>query len=85
MKSMRPPLAAIFFMTYFHRAGGPWPPRPPPGSATGLCVNLASLFSHASVKAECDLCSLSCSVLCVLYVEYGDNHPLEMACPVGIS
>ena len=21
MKSMRPPLAAIFFMTYFHRAG----------------------------------------------------------------
>ena len=22
MKSMRPPLAAIFFMTYFHRAGG---------------------------------------------------------------
>ena len=31
MKSMRLPLAAIFFMTYFHRArGGPWPPRPPP-------------------------------------------------------
>ena len=30
MKSMWPPLAAIFFMTYFHRArGGPWPPRPP--------------------------------------------------------
>ena len=29
MKSMRPPSAAIFFMTYFHRAGGPWPPRPP--------------------------------------------------------
>ena len=29
MKSMRPPLVAIFFMTYFHRAGGPWPPRPP--------------------------------------------------------
>ena len=30
MKSMRPPLAAIFFMTYFHRArGGPWPPWPP--------------------------------------------------------
>ena len=30
MKSMRPPLAAIFFMTYFYRAGeryGP-PPRP---------------------------------------------------------
>ena len=30
MKSMRLPLAAIFFMTYFHRAGGGlWPPRPP--------------------------------------------------------
>ena len=30
MKSMRPPSAAIFFMTYFHRTrGGPWPPRPP--------------------------------------------------------
>ena len=36
MKSMRPPSAAIFFMTYFYRArGGPWPPWPPPGSATG--------------------------------------------------
>ena len=34
MKSMRAPLAAIFFMTYFHRPGGPWPPRPPLGSAT---------------------------------------------------
>ena len=35
MKSMRPPSAAIFFVTYFHRARvGPWPPRPPPGSAT---------------------------------------------------
>ena len=31
---MRPPLVAIFFMTYFHRAGGEvWLPRPP-GSAT---------------------------------------------------
>ena len=31
MKSMRPPSVAIFFMTYFHRAGkgGPWPPRLP--------------------------------------------------------
>ena len=35
MKSMWPPLAAIFFMTYFYRAwGGAWPPRHPPGSAT---------------------------------------------------
>ena len=23
-----------FFVTYFHRAVGPWPPRAPPGSAT---------------------------------------------------
>ena len=30
MKSMWPPLTAIFFMTYFHRARGPWPPRRPP-------------------------------------------------------
>ena len=31
MKSMWPPLAAIFFMTYFYRAwGGAWPPRHPP-------------------------------------------------------
>ena len=37
MKSMRPPLVAIFFMTYFYRTGGggAWPPRPP-GSATEL-------------------------------------------------
>ena len=31
MKSMRPPLVAIFFMTYFHRArGGHGPLGPPP-------------------------------------------------------
>ena len=30
MKSMRPPSVAIFFMTYFYRAGGgAWRPRPP--------------------------------------------------------
>ena len=35
MKSMWPPLAAIFFMTYLYRAGrGHGPPRHPPGSAT---------------------------------------------------
>ena len=37
MKSMQAPLVAIFFVTYFHRAGGPWPPWPP-GSATDLCM-----------------------------------------------
>ena len=51
LKSMRPPLVAIFFMTYFHRArGGPWPPRPPPGSATAgsiypkACVGTYFIF-----------------------------------------
>ena len=37
MKSMRLPLAAIFFMTYFDRAGevgGIAPSAPPPGSVT---------------------------------------------------
>ena len=29
MKSMWPPSVAIFFMTYFYRAGGAWPHRPP--------------------------------------------------------
>ena len=37
MKSMQLPSAAIFFMTYFHRARGTMAPSPPPpGSATGL-------------------------------------------------
>ena len=34
MKSMQLPLAIIFFMTYFYRGRGAWPPWPPPGSAT---------------------------------------------------
>ena len=36
MKSMRPPSAAIFFMTYFHIAGGGHGPLGPPGSATAF-------------------------------------------------
>ena len=47
MKSMRPPSAAIFFMTYFYRAGGgamapcrpPHPHPPPTGSATDIALN----------------------------------------------
>ena len=34
MKSMWLPLAAIFFMTYLYRAGGPMAPSHPPGSTT---------------------------------------------------
>ena len=47
MKSMWPPLAAIFFMTCLYRAGGTWPPRHPPGSATELSL-LAFIGSYAS-------------------------------------
>ena len=37
MKSMRPPLVAIFFMTYFYRAKeSPWPRWPTPESATAF-------------------------------------------------
>ena len=47
MKSMRSPSAAIFFMTYFHRArGGHGPLGPPPGSATAYFnVSFPTLFS----------------------------------------
>ena len=49
MKFMQPPLAAIFFMTHFHRAGGPWPPQPP-GSATGINADLIEhYFSHLKI------------------------------------
>ena len=36
MKSMWPPLVAIFFMTYLYRAGGTMAPSAPPGSATAM-------------------------------------------------
>ena len=46
MKSMWPPLAAIFFMTYLYRAGGPWPPRhPPPGSTTAFGTSFCPIIS----------------------------------------
>ena len=38
MKSMRPPLVAIFFMTYFYRARGGHGPLAPPGSATAMLI-----------------------------------------------
>ena len=53
-KSMWPPLAPIFFMTYFHRAGGggAWSPRPP-GSATDLFRGTAEFKAckHFSTEA----------------------------------
>ena len=44
MKSMRPPLAAIFLWPIFTGPGGPWPPWPPPGSATDS--NLTFYFTQ---------------------------------------
>ena len=43
MKSMRPPLVAIFFMTSFYRTaggGGMAPLAPPPESATEIALQL---------------------------------------------
>ena len=53
MKSMRPPLAAIFFMTYFHRAGGAMAPSAPlPGSATDCCSQLCCCVGSTSTNYE---------------------------------
>ena len=40
MKSMWPPLVAIFFMTYFYRAGGGMAPSAPPDPLLVLTVVL---------------------------------------------
>ena len=47
MKSMRSPLEAIFFMTYFDKAGGMPPLCPPPGSTTDC-----SLSANLEVSSE---------------------------------
>ena len=62
MKSMRPPLAAIFFMTYFHRARGAMVPSGPPLDPL-LCndddtltdVYVARYYSHQSMADPCFL------------------------------
>ena len=43
MKSMRPPSAAIFFMTYFHRAGGGHGPLGPPLDPLLRAINIVDL------------------------------------------
>ena len=40
MKSMEPSLMDIFFMTFFYRAGGPWPPRPPLAPILSFIMNM---------------------------------------------
>ena len=55
MKSMWPPSAAIFFMTYFHRARGegPWPLRLLGVAATGRIV--PPHFSETAEKRKLSL------------------------------
>ena len=51
MKSMRPPSVTIFFMTYFHRAGGgAMAPSAPPGSATVTFQNSSFLSFWYLIK-----------------------------------
>ena len=56
MKSTWPPLAAIFFMTYFHRAGGGMVPFRPPW----ICYCISQFFFvflnglRQYVKSQCD-------------------------------
>ena len=45
MKSMRPPSMVIFFMTYFYREVGAWPPRLP-GSATVFLSLISGFLGH---------------------------------------
>ena len=50
MKSMRPPSTAIFFMTYFHKAGGGHGPLGP----------LDPLLSQTSMHLTCKIDELKC-------------------------
>ena len=52
MKSIRPHSAAIFFMTYFHRAGlgGGMPPSTPPDPLLQSERNFAAIFVQIHVK-----------------------------------
>ena len=55
MKSMRPPLVAIFYMTYFHRAGRPWPPHPPPDPLLHLVATEAHTVNNRAVSILLEL------------------------------
>ena len=56
MKSMQPPLAAIFFMTYFHRAGGGGhgPLSPPPDPLLMVLVRRCRFSVHSAVTIFVD-------------------------------
>ena len=56
MKSMWSPLVAIFFMTYFYRAGGgtTWPPHPHPNPATAITAPKCFVVSeNARGRSDC--------------------------------
>ena len=50
MKSMGPPLAAIFFMTYFHRARGAMAPSAPPPLDPLLIYHIKSIHWRISAS-----------------------------------
>ena len=61
MKSMQPPSVAIFFMIYFHRAGGgTMAPSAPPGSATVYNCPIQVILS-GFLPTNCFSCSFLCS------------------------
>ena len=63
MKSMLPPLVTIYFMTYFHRAGGGIAPRPP-GSATVMFILLHTSFRLESrIYKIYSICRILISVI----------------------
>ena len=71
MNSMRPPLAAIFFMTNFYRnRGGPCPPRPPLDPLL-WCWCFVSMLQFKSMK------SFQASTW-ALTMMYGMNRPLHL-------
>ena len=82
MKSMRPPSAAIFFMTYFYRAGGPWPPRPPPDPLLSILFTVRALILHVKFSEfqrnfGCVSFGLAVSFLFIIVINFFSNLWLE--------